>query len=66
MKLTINGEMSRWLRNQRLVGGFLVLRRLSCQCRPEGYLRKVFILVANRVTPEVWLRRLFGDLPKGY
>ena len=35
---------------------------LTC---PEGYLRKVFILVVNRVTPKVWLRRLFGDLPKG-
>jgi Rps23 Pro-64 3,4-dihydroxylase Tpa1-like proline 4-hydroxylase len=36
---------------------------LTC---PEGYLRKVFILVVNRVTPEVWLRRLFGRLPRGY
>ena len=36
---------------------------LNC---PEGYLRKVFILVVNRVTPKVWLRRLFGGLQKGY
>jgi hypothetical protein len=35
---------------------------LNC---PEGALRKVFILVVNRVTPKVWLRRLLGDLPKG-
>lgn len=36
---------------------------LTC---PEGTLRKVFILVVNRVTPKIWLRRLFGGLPKGY
>jgi Rps23 Pro-64 3,4-dihydroxylase Tpa1-like proline 4-hydroxylase len=34
---------------------------LTCS---EGYLRKVFILVINRVTRKGWLRRLFGDLPK--
>ena len=29
--------MWRWLRNQRLVGDFLVPRRLSCQCRMQRF-----------------------------
>ncbi len=34
-------------------------------CPPER-LRKVFIVVFNRVTPMVRIRRLFGGLPKGF
>jgi len=37
MRLTLNGGMWRWLRNQRLVGDFLVPRRLSCQCRMQRF-----------------------------
>lgn len=33
---------------------------------PEGALRKVFIVVVNRRTPIVWVRRKLGRLPKGY
>ena len=33
---------------------------------PEGHMRKVFIVVVNRLTPALRMQRLFGDLPKGY
>lgn len=33
---------------------------------PEDRMRKVFIVVVNRLTPAVRVRRLFGDLPRGY
>jgi hypothetical protein len=39
------------------------IRELSC---PEGYLRKVFIVVLNRYTPVDRLQRFFGKPPKGY
>ncbi len=29
-------------------------------------MRKVFIVVVNRLTPALRMQRLFGDLPKGY
>lgn len=38
------------------------VRDLHC---PEGRMRKVFIVVVNRLTTAVRVRRLFGDLPKG-
>ena len=39
------------------------VREVRC---PEDRLRKVFIVVFNRVTPLVRLRRLFCGLPKGF
>ncbi|MFQ5784342.1 MAG: hypothetical protein ACE5H8_05905 [Alphaproteobacteria bacterium] len=33
---------------------------------PPDRLRKIFIVVVNRVTPVIRVRRLFGGLPKGY
>ena len=39
------------------------VRELRC---PEGRMRKVFIVVVNRLTPALRMQRLFGDLPKGY
>jgi hypothetical protein len=39
------------------------IRELRC---PEGYLRKVFIVVINRYKPLDRLRRFFGKSPKGY
>ena len=39
------------------------VREIHC---PEGYLRKVFIVVINRYTPVDRLRRLFGKSAKGY
>jgi len=32
MKLTLNGKTWRWLHSQKLVDGFLVLRRLIYRC----------------------------------
>lgn len=32
---------------------------------PKDRMRKVFIVVINRLTPSIHLRRLFGNLPKG-
>ncbi|MFQ5467270.1 MAG: 2OG-Fe(II) oxygenase, partial [Kiloniellaceae bacterium] len=33
---------------------------------PPGHLRKIFIVVVNRVTPAIRVRRMFGALPQGY
>ena len=38
----------------------------SAKAPPAMNLRKVFIVVFNRVTPLIRLRRLFGGLPKGF
>lgn len=38
------------------------VRALKC---PEGRMRKIFIVVINRLTPLLRLRRLIGDLPSG-
>ena len=38
------------------------VRALNC---PEGRMRKIFIVVINRLTPLLRLRRLVGGLPGG-
>jgi hypothetical protein len=38
------------------------VRALNC---PEGQMRKVFIVVINRLTPLLHLRRAVGELPRG-
>jgi hypothetical protein len=39
------------------------VRELTC---PEGYLRKVFIVVINRYFFRDRVRRFFGEPPRGY
>ena len=39
------------------------VREITC---PDDHLRKVFIVVVNRRSPSVWVRRALGRLPKGY
>ncbi len=39
------------------------VREIRC---PQDRMRKLFIAVINRATALLWLRRLVGDLPKGY
>jgi hypothetical protein len=39
------------------------VKEITC---PEDKLRKVFIVVINRRSPVVWMRRKLGLLPKGY